>query len=138
MNYSQYFETKKKHDGSDFIGCKHDAPADLLKLIENIHFNHFDKALPSDWIYQTILEAFEELEENNVLDNLTLEADIYYYDLYRWFSESFAHGLCNEVIAEFGEFKDIYQLIGAAQWKAKDIIYRAVSEFLDKKNNKGD
>ena len=85
--------------------------------------------LGNDWIYETIHDAFLDLE-NDDIENINLEADCYYNKLYDWLANPFAHGYCNEVLDEGLDLKDIYAIIGCAQERAKDRIYRAVDDFI--------
>ena len=135
MKYSQYFQSAvRTSTQKEFIKLKEDAPKELETLIREIHFRIFEGCLPNDWIYKTILEAFEELEENK-LDEINIEADCYYNDLYTWLGEPFAHGICNEYLEEFAyKTTKIYELIASAQWLAKDKIYNAVNEFMEEHN----
>lgn len=128
--YSKYFEKALRHDGVHFIKRRADAPDDLAELIREIHLEYFGGALPNDWIYSTILEAFEDLEREEI-DDLNLECDPYYSDLYKWFGEPFAHELCEEAQEEeVCAGAKVYEIIGTAQWLAKDRIYRAVNDFI--------
>ena len=129
MKYSQYFETNTRTDGTNFIALSDNAPEELKTFMQNLHLEEFNGSLPNDWIFHVALCAFEELEEQD-FDEINLEADCCYKDLYRWFGESFAYDFCTEVVIEFGEQKDIYALIASAQVLAKDRIYRAVDEFM--------
>ena len=95
MNYSQYFITKSRDCGHDFICTNEEAPKELKDLIQDIHMNGFN-CMPNDWIYRTIMEAFEELEESK-LEDIDISADSYYSDLYKWFGEPFAHEFCQEI-----------------------------------------
>jgi len=142
--YSKYFEYRNRageKQDSRFVGKTDDAPDELADLIRDVHFDHFDGALPNDWIYREILDAFETLEENgNDIENCCFDSDPYYSDLYRWFNNGFADEYCNEVLEGgiLGEPKDIWAIIGAAQHFARERIYRAVSEFLEEQENKED
>jgi hypothetical protein len=127
MKYSEYFETKKRQNDTFHVCLKDDSPQELKTLMFDIHLL-FD-ALPNDWIYLITLNAFEELEDND-FDDIAIEADPYYHDLYKWFGEPFATALCAEVKEEFGPFGDIHQWIASAQWLALDKIYRAVDDFM--------
>jgi hypothetical protein len=136
--YSQYFEKAFRHvgekeDPKSFIRLKDDAPSSLKSFIRDIHFRQFEGALPNDWIYATILEAFEMIQdEDNSLEDINIEADPYYYDLWQWLGEPFAHGICNEYLEEYApKTQRIYELIAGGQWLAMDKIYREVAEFLE-------
>jgi hypothetical protein len=128
MNYSTYFETRTR-DGKTFIACKDETPQEVKDLIRDIHFKCFNGCLPNNWIYQIIMEAFEELEDND-LDDITIESDPYYSQLNEWLTNPFAHEYCNQVIDEIPDMKDIYQIIGFGQYLAKRAIYDAVNDFM--------
>lgn len=134
MKYSQYFEVAKRADTNrEFIRLKDDKPKELVDLIAKIHQRLFYGALPNDWIYSVILEAFEALEEND-LDDCTIEADIYNHDLLNWLYENgntFAIQYCNDYLEEFGNrSNDIVQYISGGQWLSKDRIYTYVNDFI--------
>jgi hypothetical protein len=127
MDYKNYFERGNKVDnGLPYIFLKDDAPDELKDLVYEIH-QHFD-ALPNDWIYEIVREAFDDLS-NDKLDDITIEADCYHNDLYKWFGYSFSDGLCNEVM-EGDHFENIWVVISAAQYIAKRQIYEAVDAFI--------
>ncbi len=121
--YYKYFQSATRVNGDEFFKLSDDAPQDLQDLVQSIHFG----ALPNDWVYQVIMEAFEELSDND-LDDINMESDPYYHDLYKWFGQPFAHALCNEVMIV--GFKNIYEIIGFAQQQAKQRIYEAVNEYI--------
>jgi hypothetical protein len=128
--YAKHFEKAQRNNGVSFIKRKEDAPEDLEDLIREIHFDHFGGCLSNDWIYATILEAFEDLE-NDDLENITIEADPYHTQLYKWLGEPFADELCQEAIDEgLSTGKGIYETIAVGQWLAKDRIYHAVNDFI--------
>ena len=131
-NYSQFFITDKRPDGGQFYKLNKEAPEDLQKLLFNIHKKEFNGSLPNDWVYQTTLEAFEALEENNLHD-LDLDADIYNTDLAKWLQEPFAEEFCQEALDE-GYCTDkttIFEHIACGQRLAKFKIYASVDYFLN-------
>jgi hypothetical protein len=134
--FSQYFTfgyrainkgtfEEKKQQFSKLVECP---PKELQELIRKIHKEYFCDCLPNDWVYETIHDAFLDLE-NDCLDDINLEADCYYHQLYEWLGNPYGHEYCNEVLEEFDP-KDMYQIISAAQERAKDRIYREVDEFI--------
>ena len=128
-DYIKYFKVSKRATtGYEFIKLTDDAPENLKDLVRNIHLNF--GVLPNDWIYLIIMEAFEELEDNDI-DKITIEADCYYHDLYKWFGEPFAHALVNEYLSEIGsDCRNIYEIIGHGQSYCKDLIYNEVNNFI--------
>jgi len=134
MKYYQYFETKNRPSGEEFTCLKDEAPIELKDFIFNIHHDHFFGCLPNDWIYSMVFAAFYDLEDYDI-EEITIEADVYTYDLVKWLADNcnaFALEYCNEWHEEFqssGEGNIISQIQGGL-WFAKDRIYRAVSEFM--------
>jgi hypothetical protein len=130
--YSQYFVSAQRADESSFIKLKEVAPEELRDFIRNLHFDHFG-CLPNDWIYDVVDSAFSELENSeNDIDRITIEPDPYDYDLKIWFLNPFANAFCEEYKATLSDSTTIMEWIAGGQWLAKDTIYRAVSEFLNK------
>lgn len=126
INKDTFEETKQTF--SKLVECP---PKELKELIHMIHKEYFCDCLPNDWIYETIHDAFLVLElADDAIDNINLEADCYYNKLYEWLGNPYGHEYCNEVLEEGLELKDIYQIIGTAQERAKDRIYRAVDDFI--------
>lgn len=141
QSYTQYFEIRKKqYDGTEFSCLTDNAPQSLKDFVRHVHREHFYDVWPNDWIYATIHQAFDDLEENP-LEDITIEPDMYNNQLYKWLYENgnaFAASLVEEYIEEFGEGLgvNLVKLISGGQWLAMDKIYRAVNEFL--KNEKED
>ncbi len=131
MKYSEFFKSKTRPDGSTFM-VAHGAPSELEELIKLIHFSIFEGCLPNDWVFEIISQAFDDLEETP-FDDITLECDVYYHDLWKWFGNGFAHGFCNEAMEEglCEGLKDIYAIIGWGQYLAKQRVYAAVDEFMN-------
>lgn len=128
-NYSTYFQLKERSIGDSFIILSDDAPDELQELILDIHSDLFGLGFPSDWIYQQCYYAFDELMRDD-LENITIEADVYLYDLIKWLGEPYALELCNNVLEEHWH-RDIMHVIGIAQKQAKTLIYEAVDHFLE-------
>ncbi len=125
ISYEKYFTLNPRE-----AAClRNNAPEDLKALVYNIH-QCFD-VLPNDWIYMQIANAFEELEDN-LLDDITIEADSYYNDLYKWLGEPFAKGCIEDYMSDFSaKTTDIYEMIASGQWVAKNRIYQMVNEFIN-------
>ena len=125
-SYQKYFTLNKR----EVLCLKDNAPEDLKVLVYNIH--HSFDALPNDWIYMQIANAFEAFSpEDYCLDDITIETDCAYGDLYRWAGESFAHTCMSDYLEQAGKVKGFYELIGAGQWLAMDRIYHMVSDFIN-------
>jgi hypothetical protein len=131
IKYSDFFESRQRNDGTSFIALKDERPEYLSDFLYEIHGGY----LPDDWTYRIIMEAFEELEIDN-LEDITIEADCYYHDLDQWFSlYRGSHELCNEALEDFGPFDDIYKIISTAQVLAKERIYEVVNDFMETHKN---
>jgi len=129
IDYTSYFTEGTRTGGKNFVKLVDDAPIKLQELIKEIHINNFN-CIPNDWIYGTILEAFSDLT-NDSLEDITIEADSYNADLLEWLSNSYAEELCNEAIEEeIWDSKNIYNLISSGQYRAKEMIYNSVNEFM--------
>lgn len=126
--YQKCFEYGVRADGANYCYVSGDKYPELSELIRIIH-EDLGCSIPNDWIYNQIFEAFGLLDEFDI-DDLQLEPDIYYMDLYKWFGESFAHHLVNEAIAELGPLDCIYAYISHAQLIAMDSICRHVNDFM--------
>lgn len=137
--YHNHFERRERilYKGSPdektqtFYVCKDDCPAVLQDFVYRVHKEYFESCLPNDWVYDTIHSAFLDLADNE-LDDIHLEADPYYSQLYEWFGNPYADYYCERVIADRLAHIDrgIYDIIGWAQWQAKQNIYYAVNEFM--------
>jgi hypothetical protein len=140
--YSSFFQMKTRPDGGEFVCCTDDCPENVKDLIRDIHLDCFDGCFPNDWIYKIIVEAFEDVENGEDLEDVCLEPDCYYAGLNEWFNNPFASGICNEVIEQYfldhslshvtyKPLKTIHDIISYAQCRAKRMIYDAVGKFID-------
>jgi hypothetical protein len=132
MKFSQYFTTVTREvDDREIVKCIDNAPQALRDFIREVH-GEFDDCLPSDWIYEQIFYYFELLEENdNEIDNISIEADVYNHELIEWLKQPFAIGLCDDVLEEkFCDEKSLISTISMGQYIAKDTICRLVHEFI--------
>ena len=127
--YTKYFQIKESAIRGRFVIFSDDAPNELQALIHDIHADLFGLSVPNDWIYQQCYYAFDELMRDE-LENITIEADVYLYDLIKWLGEPYALELCNNVLEEHWH-RDIMHVIGIAQKQAKTLIYEAVDHFLE-------
>lgn len=101
MNYSDYFEKKRRKYGPDFVCLKEESPSALKSLVESIHKGFDCYPFPNDWIYWKISEAFLELElDPSYVDNI--QAYVYTPHLIEWLKEPFALNCCTEWMEEFG------------------------------------
>jgi hypothetical protein len=134
-DYSKYFVIAERYTNKEkFIELAEHSPDNLKELARDIHFS-LGCATPSDWVYKTISEAFVDLEEN-IIEDLEIEPDTYYCDLYKWFGEPPAHAFCNEymdVAEDYGT--DVYSVIAGGQCMTKERIYEMVNHFLQEAGN---
>lgn len=131
--FSIHFKTAIRQSTNEaFIKLKEDRPRELHQLVRDIHM-HFE-SMPNDWIYITILEAFEELEQGENIEDMNIEPDIYTGELIEWLGNRFAVDLVNQAKAEMGSRDNIEAEIAQGQWMAKDYIYREVYDFIQEQN----
>jgi hypothetical protein len=112
--YQEFFAYRKRNDETKYWCLEDGAPSELRDLVYEIHYQIFEGCLPNDWVYDVISQAINELEDNgNDLDDINIECDCYYGQLYKWLGHSFSHGFCNKAVEEgYCEGKDIYKTIG--------------------------
>ena len=136
LKYTDYFCLKNR-ENSNIVCLNQNAPQELKDLVKDIHFDHFDRALPNDWIYSIIGEAFDALA-NDSIEDITVEADMHYHDLLAWLQNSFAADYCDEV-REDGLTNletTFYEMVGMAQYMAKRRIYEAVDAFINEQGER--
>lgn len=144
MKYSDHFTCIAPEKENLRVILRNSAPEKLKELIRHIHVDSFHECFPNDWIYLTIQEAFEELEDNdltgaeNLFDlDLSMEADVYNYDLQKWLFENgnaYATEYCNQAM-EGNIYTDIMKVISEGQYMAKRAIYEAVFDFIKENGN---
>jgi hypothetical protein len=137
---SEYFIQKTRADGTTFLYCNEDSPEELRQFIQKVHVDHFFGVFPNDWIYGTIADAFQDLEDNgNDIDTVCYEPNIYNHQLFNWLYENgnaFASEFCNDWLSVYSDNQsnDIVAAISGGQYLAMDAIYRAVNEYLKEQN----
>lgn len=133
MTYTNYFKTKTRPNGGDFICLADDAPETLSDLVRSIHTAHFFGCMSNDWVYAKIAEAFDLADSGEDLESSEMaEADIYNHDLTKWLHENcnaYANEYCEQAIEEFGCSK-LIEIIGTGQFLAIQNIHHAVARFL--------
>ena len=135
MKYNEYFETKIDQDDKKRIILSSNASVELQNLVRDIH-RELNSNWPEDWIYDNIYEAFFKIEEEydkdvaieNILNDI--EPAIYNTDLIEWSKSYYAQCLIDEATEELG-YTDFIAIIRNGQYKALDIIYRLVHEFIN-------
>jgi len=130
--YCKMFKEKKKGDGTDYICLKEDAPSELRDLVQNAHGNSF----PDDFIYEQILICLcmiAEAEDEEELEEPSIEADIYNRDLLNWLSSSLTrHNYVDLAVRDYGHGLSIIDDIMAGQVQEKTDIYFNVLDSLKK------
>lgn len=130
VKYKDYFATKARACGHLFVYNIDDTPQELKDFVKYVHMKIFNESLPNEWLYQIIDEAFHNLAID-ALENCTIEADIYNYDLIEWLKNSYAPECCNGASRDgLSNHDDIINIISCGQYLAKETIYALVSEFL--------
>jgi hypothetical protein len=134
VDYSKFFTTKRRTSNNElFVCCTDEAPEQLKDLIHEIH-RGLDCYFPNDWIYEVIAEAFSGLEDDDI-ENVCIEADIYNADLLEWAQDGWAQGMIDEATKELGRPNDFIGEVSQGQWYTKDRIYHSVNEFMEKQEN---
>ena len=103
------------------------------------------RLLPDDWRYAFIEQAVDALAEHEDADEarFCLEPDMYTSNLTAWL-----HSLnsrvyyLGEALAEYGPFRDGFQLLAAAQMIEKDEVFQqvvaALQDHLDHQEQDGE
>ena len=113
-------ETRTRNNGDEFTTLKDDAPAWMQPVV---HATHGDK-LPDDTVYQFIQDCAaaihdrggEEDEENAEEAIREMEPDPYTAGLTKWLAARVDHVYyLTEVLEEYGDIKDGFQLLAMAQ-----------------------
>jgi hypothetical protein len=134
--YGKYLENVKRPNGDTFVRKTDNTPIEFDNLIYDIHKSNFFGAMPNDWIYEIIKEAFEymegiDIDEDTDVSDMNIESDIYDIDLYEWMKNNgYAQDYCDEYQDEFHVDGQVKQLVRGGQWLAKKKIYEEVLEFI--------
>jgi hypothetical protein len=118
--------------GETFRTLKDDAPEWMTVVCRKAHDDA--RLLPDDWRYAFIEEAVDALSEHEDAYDArgSLEPDIYTGNLTAWL-----HSLnsrvyyLDEALAEYGTFRDGFQLLGAAQMLEKEEVFGQVVAALE-------
>lgn len=128
------FETRTRANGDAFTCCTDAAPQWVRDSVREAH----GEQGPSDWTYSVCEDAADYIadavgtgtEPADLVTSVEVEADAYTADRLRWLASSLDNStLVDEYVAEFGidaKGFDIAELIGGAQWMAKDQIHRTM------------
>lgn len=129
--WEQFFVSKARPSLDRFICLKDDKPKVLYDFVYTVH-DEFG-ALPNDWIYKIMSEAFDAACECADLGGWEVYADDCHSDRYKWLDERYADDFIAQAVDEglvsCGE-RDIWEIVAAGQYMAKRRIYDLVEEFL--------
>jgi len=134
MLYSSYFRWQVRKDDSEYVTYAEGAPEHLKEFVRDVHSKVFGAGTPDDWIYETIYDAFLDLESMS-LENIQLESDLYNSNLLDWLYIPNAEAFCDDVLQE-GMFTKIFDVIMCAQVKAKYAIYEEVAMFIESQSER--
>lgn len=132
------FEEKTRDNGDKFYCLKNGSPAWMTDDV--IHPVHEEK-LPDDTVYEFIHDTVSmlgDMDEDATEDDITdriyeMEADVYTSDLTAWLNRRNDHVYyLTEVLEEYEDFKDGFQLLSLAQLKQKQEIAFAVVAGIKK------
>jgi hypothetical protein len=125
---NDYFETRTREDGTQFVTRKDDAPEWVADLVRDCH----DGELPNDWRYETIAAIFDAIADGSddpgeIADGLV---DVYNSDRVAWLANnlnrsSYVDDACDE---HFGTSDSgVFGMLGAGQYLA---IEQMASQIL--------
>jgi hypothetical protein len=128
---SQAFEGATRPSGEPFRKLKDGSPSWMTAVCRQAHDE--GQLLPDDWRYVFIEEAVEALTLHEDLDEARshLEPDVYTSDLTAWLHSSNSRVYyLGEALAEYGTFRDGFQLLAAAQMIEKEEVFQQVLAAL--------
>jgi hypothetical protein len=128
---SQAFEEATRQNGETFRKLKDGSPAWMATVCRQAH----DKAqlLPDDWRYAFIEEAVDALASYDDADEArsSLEPDVYTSNLTAWLhSRNSRVYYLGEALTEYGNFRDGFQMLAAAQMCEKEELFQQVLDAL--------
>lgn len=131
--YSNLLVSDKRSDGKEFLKFKETNPV-TDKSCRDLAFAVHDSGnmLPDDWRYQFLLEALDAIANSNDLEDIYLEADIYYHELYDWLgSHSYRSGYVDEAHEEYGTPRgDLNEQLAIGQSYEKNLVLAQVLQYL--------
>jgi len=129
---SQAFENAIRTSSGETFRKLQDTAPDWMSIV--CRKAHDDgRLLPDDWRYAFIEEAVDALADHEDTDEArnSLESDLYTRELTAWL-----HTLngrvyfLGEAVAEYGSFRNGFQLLAAAQMIEKDEVFQQVVAAL--------
>lgn len=135
----KYLKTKKRDNGESFICQADNAPEWFNDLCREAHSG----MLPDDYKYEFIsdaLYAISESSEDNDVQEIQLEPDIYNSDLLQWLSSSNSRTeYVDQASDNFGPSKDIISGISMGQYEEKQevlsIVIAQLNEQIEDEND---
>ena len=139
MEYSKYFTVISTDSDDSMVVYREGSPDCFVDFVRKLHKN-FYCFTPNNWLYLTILEAFEELEDkiNVDIEDCSIESDRYCSNIIGWLQNPFALDFVNKILRSSEKYSDLIEIIMIAQIDAKTEVYKEVIYFLEneKKNAK--
>jgi hypothetical protein len=136
------FEQGTRQDGSKFWKTK---DTDKPEWLKNMIFEVHGDKLPDDTTYEYIVDALEAISDCDDPEQIEerlfeIEADVYTSDLTEWLNKRNDHVYyLTEVLEEYGDIRDGFQLLALAQTKQRqEIAFDVLSklqEIVDGINN---
>jgi len=128
---SRSFQSAKRPNGEEFRKLNDDAPAWMTTVCRKAHDD--GEMLPDDWRYHFIEQAVDALAAHEESDEArdSLEPDVYTSELTGWLhSRNSRVYYLDEVKREYGNFKDAFQLLAAAQLQEKHETFQQALDAL--------
>lgn len=125
--YSEWFETAKRKDDTDFIRLRTED-----ENIKNLIYDAHDGMLPDDFKYQFIHEALEAIAECSDPNDIQLESDVYNSDLLKWVSSHLTRSSYADETVENWKYTSFFQVLAAAQYEEKREVLSSVRFSLEK------
>ncbi len=109
-------------------------PKWITSMIKNAHMAGFgvqeDTPLPDDYIYQWIYNALDAYSEADDPEDITIEADIYNYELLDWVGSHLHRWADVDEAMGQGHYHSLSDLFSELQVNEKYHVYRTVLDSL--------
>jgi hypothetical protein len=129
---SHAFEGATLPNGETFRKLKEGSPDWMIAVCRKAHDDA--QLLPDDWRYAFIERAVDALAacEDSEEARTRLEPDIYTSELTDWLhSRNSRVDYLGEALAEYGSFREGFQLLAAAQMMEIEEVFQQVLDALD-------
>lgn len=136
VDYTDFFESKKRNNGETFFCLKDGEWHERLQnLMRRVHLDYFFDSLPCDWIYFQTYWAFDALkdcEDEETFDDLfaEIQADYSACDLMEWAKKGYAREYIDDFVKNRGIGSCIIEIVQNGQIYAIEEIYQAVWQFI--------